>query len=197
MEKCVWYNFSTTYRCIIANTEREKESIMNVLEYARSTERSGALFYREMAERSNNEGVKNIFNMLAEDEEKMLQKLMRMSSRTPGMSEQTCRYLRKGDNVFEKMRRMEDDLQVENDLDAYALARDTERKVMQKYLRAADNEGKAEVRRSLMWIAAMERSELAALEKLFDFVNAPNSSLEWGEFSNLDEFHNFGRYEDR
>lgn len=49
------------------------------------------------------------------------------------------------------------------------------------------------MKRMLLRIAAMERHELNDLEQLFDFVNAPNESLEWGEFSNLDEFHNFGR----
>jgi hypothetical protein len=31
---------------------------------------------------------------------------------------------------------------------------------------------------------------------IYDFVNAPTDDLEWAEFSNLDEFHNFGRYQD-
>ena len=45
----------------------------------------------------------------------------------------------------------------------------------------------------LRWLAAFERHELNEIEKLYDFANAPNCSLEWGEFSNLDEFHAFGR----
>jgi hypothetical protein len=44
-------------------------------------------------------------------------------------------------------------------------------------------------------IATEERRELESLRQLFDFVNAPNEFLAWGEFSNLNEFHNFGRGE--
>ncbi|HXV21623.1 MAG TPA: hypothetical protein VD811_11625 [Desulfuromonadales bacterium] len=44
-------------------------------------------------------------------------------------------------------------------------------------------------------IASEERRELESLRKLYDFVDAPNEYLARGEFSNLNEFHNFGRDE--
>jgi hypothetical protein len=37
-------------------------------------------------------------------------------------------------------------------------------------------------------MAVEERKHLHILENIFDFVNAPNQSLVWAEFSNLNEF---------
>lgn len=170
---------------------------MNIIDYAKDNEKSGIKFYREMAQRSTDEGVKNIFNMLARDEEHLLEKLQLMRKRFPGMDRHNSRSLRKCDNVFEKMRQKEDQFEIESDIDAFRLARDTERKVLRKYLKAAAAEKSAEIKKYLEWIAALEKSELSEIEKTFDFIDAPNHFLEWGEFSNLDEFHNFGRYEDR
>ena len=170
---------------------------MNIYEFAENTEKSGARFYREMAERTDQEGVKHIFSMLADDEEQLLEKLRLMRRRYPEMDSQASRYLREKDNVFENMRSREDEFDISSDVEAYRLARDAERQVLRQYLRAARAEKSSDKRKSLEWIAALERSELREIEKAFDFVDAPNHFLEWGEFSNLDEFHNFGRYEDR
>ena len=47
--------------------------------------------------------------------------------------------------------------------------------------------------RVLLRIAEEEHEHFNILENVFNFVNAPNQYLAWGEFSNLDEFRNFGR----
>ncbi len=170
---------------------------MNIYQYAKNTEESGIRFYREMAENSPSTGVRNIFTMLADDEKRLMEKLELMHERFPEMDQKNCRFLRNRDNVFEKMREREESLHVENNVEAYRLARDTERKVMRKYMKAAAAEKSADTRKYLEWLVALEQSELSEIEKIFDFVDAPNHFLEWGEFSNLDEFHNFGRYVDR
>jgi hypothetical protein len=45
----------------------------------------------------------------------------------------------------------------------------------------------------LAQVARDEEQHIAELENLYDFANAPNHYLAWGEFSNLGEFNNFGR----
>ena len=78
--------------------------------------------------------------------------------------------------------------------EAYQLARDAEREVLCTYERATVAANGLALKKSLLLITAMERHELDEIEGLFDFTNVPNQSLSWGEFSNLDEFHDFGRY---
>jgi rubrerythrin len=56
------------------------------------------------------------------------------------------------------------------------------------YQEAAEKETNPQIRELLLRIATEERKHLNILENVFEFVNAPNQSLVWGEFSNLKEF---------
>lgn len=168
---------------------------MNVFDFAQDMEKSGQRFYGEMANRAREDGVKKVFRMLAQDEEKLLGRLRSLKDRFTEEGKKDVAVLERGINIFEKLRAKARDLNIENDVDAYHLAMDAEREVLDQYMKAADGTKNPEMRRVLLRIAALERRELEEIEKLYDFVNAPNEFLEWGEFSNLDEFHNFGRYE--
>jgi rubrerythrin len=167
---------------------------MNVIDYARSTDKSGVRFYQEMADRSKPEGVKRIFTMLAHDEELLLEKLQLMQEKYPEMGKQNLSVLSLSSNVFEKLRKTKDKADIGTDVEAYQLACDAEREVIRTYERATKETKETELIKSLMLISAMERRELTAIEGMLDFTNAPNQSLVWGEFSNLNEFHDFGRY---
>jgi rubrerythrin len=169
---------------------------MNILQFAESTEKSGLEFYRELAASSEHEGVRRVFTDLARDEEAQLQRLQRMLDRYPELSGLDSKPLDQQPNIFEQMRTRMNHARPATDLEAYQLAREAEQGIVHDYLAAADLEPDPAGKRLLLWIAALERAELSEIEKLFDFVNAPTDSLEWGEFSNLDEYHNFGRYTD-
>ena len=61
------------------------------------------------------------------------------------------------------------------------------------YENAAGQESDANIKSLLLKIAAEEHKHFNILENLFNFINAPNQQLAWAEFSNLDEFRQFGR----
>lgn len=166
---------------------------MNVIDYARSIEESGVQFYQEMADRSDTVGVKRIFTMLAHDEELLLEKLEIIQEKHPEMSKQNIRVLNMGNNVFENLRKIEDKLNVDSDVEAYQLARDAEREILHTYEKATETVEETDLKKSLMLLTAMERHELEEIENMLDFANTPNQSLAWGEFSNIEEFHDFGR----
>lgn len=168
---------------------------MNLYEYARTTEQSGIRLYRELAGRTDDEGVNRIFNMLADDEQRLLEKLELMKQRFPELAHIECAGLQAQDNPFDRLRNGSGTRQIESDLEAYQLGKTLEHELIDHYRKVAEGETD-QTAKMLSWIASLERQELSEIEKLFDFANAPNESLEWGEFSNLDEFHNFGRYED-
>ena len=169
---------------------------MNLYEYAQATEESGIRYYQELARDARKEGVKGVFRMLASEEKKLLAKIQRIRQRFPQMSSLSCRRLQKSTIVFDRLRKNSGHSRVGSDLEAYRLAREVEGRIVSQYERAAEAEQDPQTKEMLQWLAALERRELREIEKLYDFVNAPSESLEWGEFSNLDEFHNFGRYED-
>jgi hypothetical protein len=45
----------------------------------------------------------------------------------------------------------------------------------------------------LQAIAEEENRHVEDFQSVYDFINAPNQYLAWGEFNNIDEFHQFGR----
>jgi len=61
------------------------------------------------------------------------------------------------------------------------------------YEQAAEKENDPEVKALLLKIAGEEHQHFNILENLYNFVNAPNQHLEWGEFSNLGELRQYGR----
>lgn len=163
---------------------------MKVLSFATEIDRSAQRFYEEMADRADSEGVRNIFRMLAEEE---CMQLARLESKVAEADAYDTPTLESGRNIYEQLRRREDQLAVADDVAAYRLAIEAERDVVKQYAEAADLEKNPLVRKMLVEIAEDERHILNELENLYDFANVPNNFLAWGEFSNLGEFHNFGR----
>ncbi|MHB8708245.1 MAG: ferritin-like domain-containing protein [Desulfuromonadales bacterium] len=162
---------------------------MKVLGFAQEVNHSAQCFYEEMAVHAENDGVSRIFHMLA-SEEKRLAGVHGSHAGVEGYDSPT---LDKGVNVFEQLRRLEDHIEVADDVAAYRLALDAEKDVLHQYETAAEAEDDPELKELLCEIAEEERQLLEEIENLYDFSNAPNNYLAWGEFSNLGEFSNFGR----
>jgi len=163
---------------------------MKVLNFAQEMDESARLFYEEMAERTHNAGVKTIFHKLAEDESALLNQHQELAIQGDFLDTET---LEQGVNVFEQLRRQEEGLQVNDDVAAYRLALDAERDATKLYWHAANTEENPEIRELIVRIAQDEQRHMEELESLYEFANAPNHYLAWGEFSNLGEFHNYGR----
>lgn len=168
---------------------------MKIIDFARDLERSGQRYYEEMAARTDQVGTRRIFSMLARDEAMLLSRLQRIERQLPDNGVES-QMLNGGVNVFRRLRRGQR-RQVNDDLDAYQLAIDAEREVVRQYEAAAASEPDPQARRLLMRLADQERNELDEIEQLYLFASAPQRNLEWGEFSNLEAFHNFGRDIDR
>jgi rubrerythrin len=163
---------------------------MKVLNFAQAIDESARLFYEEMAARTDNVGVRTIFHKLAEDEVALMNHHRELAVQGDIPDAET---LDGGINVFEHLRDQEEYLRVRDDVSAYRLALDAERDVTNMYWRAASAESNPEARELIVRLAQNEQRHLEEVETLYDFANAPNNYLAWGEFSNLGEFHNFGR----
>lgn len=168
---------------------------MNVFDYAMAIERSGRTFYRDVAARAGAAGVRTIFSMMAEDEQELLERLQAMKAASQSTTMEDSRILETAGNIFEDILNEREALQISDDLEAYHYVMRVEAALCRLYEDAARREPNPEVQGLLRRIAAEERRELENLRRLYDFVNAPNEFLAWGEFSNLNEFHNFGRDE--
>jgi len=97
-------------------------------------------------------------------------------------------------NIFADLPRDEKSLKgLANDLEAYKRAMKLEADSFRLYEEAAGKEEDPAVKKLLLKIASEEHKHFDILENVYHFINAPNQYLAWGEFSNLDEFHQFGR----
>lgn len=166
---------------------------MNVLHFAQEIDQSAQRFYEEMATRTDNPGIARIFRMLANDEALRLNRHRTLANEGHSID---AAALDGEMNVFERLRHCEEQLAVADDVAAYRLALEAEREVLQQYRSAAYGENHPEARRLLDNLVRDEQQRVEDLEGLYDFTNAPNHYLAWGEFSNLGEFQNFGRHDD-
>ena len=163
---------------------------MTVSGFAQEIDRSGRSFYEEMAMRAHHPGVARIFRTLAEEEDDLLRRHQTLPLET---GEGEVETFDRSINVFEELRQREDQLRVDSDIAAYRLAMEAEQELLRNYRRAARNEKHPASKAVLSRIIKDEVMHLREIESLYDFVNAPNHYLAWGEFSNVGEYRNFGR----
>jgi len=165
---------------------------MNVFDFAMKMEQDGESYYRKLAQKSSAGGLQKIFAQLADDEEKHYETFKALKANaTPKMAASTA--LEDAKNLFESLPRDLDRSGAQDDLEAYRYAMKLESDSFRFYEDAAGRESDAGVRALLLQIAGEEQKHFNILQNIYDFVNAPNQYLAWGEFSNLDEFRNFGR----
>lgn len=167
---------------------------MNVFDFAMKMETDGKTYYETLATKASLAGLQAIFTRLAEDEQKHYEifRELRSRGRAPAMQDSTA--LDDARNVFAGLAGSTAVTTASRDeLAAYRHAMKLEADSFRLYEDAAGREEAADVRDLLLKIAGEEHKHFNILENIFHFVNAPNQYLAWGEFSNLDEFRQFGR----
>lgn len=165
---------------------------MNIFEFAIKMEQDGKAFYEKLARESHHPGLQTIFTRLAEDEQKHCDIFLdlRGGAKDVAMADSTSLEFSK--NVFATLPPCSG-TDVKVDLESYRYAMKIEADSFRLYEDAAKEEKESRAKDLLLKIAAEEHKHFQILENIYSFVNAPNQYLAWGEFSNLEEFRNFGR----
>lgn len=165
---------------------------MNIFDFAIKMEQDGKAFYEKLAKNTSHPGLRTIFARLAEDEQKHSEifQALRSGEKKVAMADSTALEFAK--NVFAALPK-DAGTESKGDLDSYRYAMQIEAESFRLYEDAAKNEKDAGTKELLLKIAAEEHKHFQIVENIFAFINAPNQFLAWGEFSNLEEFRNFGR----
>ena len=165
---------------------------MNIFDFAIKMEEDGKAFYEKLAKNTPHPGLQTIFARLAADEQKHSEifQALRSGEKKMAMADSTALELAK--NVFTALPKGAG-TDVKGDLESYQYAMQIEAESFRLYEDAAKNEKDAGTKELLLKIAAEEHKHFQIIENIFAFINAPNQYLAWGEFSNLEEFRNFGR----
>lgn len=167
---------------------------MNVFDFAMKMELDGRAFYEKLAKETNITGLQTIFSRLAVDEQKHYEIFLALKGQTQATAMEDTTVLEQARNVFEQLLAQKETLgPVKGDLEGYRYAMKIEADSFRLYEDAAQKERNEDVKNLLLRIAGEERKHFAIVRNIYDFVNAPNQYLAWGEFSNLGEFRQFGR----
>jgi len=167
---------------------------MNVFDFAMEMEDSGYEYYSDLARTSSQPGLKTIFNSLAEDEQKHFNLFRSLKEGNPAALKAESKTVARAKNIFKELTaNAAAASQPGSTLEAYQHAMKLEADSFRFYEDAAAREKDEQVKKLLLQIAEEEHGHFTILENLYNFVNAPNENLEWGEFSNLGEFRQYGR----
>ena len=169
---------------------------MNVFDFATKIEQDGKAYYEKVAKDATLPGLRTIFTRLAEDEQKHYDIFvaLRDGGKNVAMADSTALEFSK--NVFAALPTDSGEA-VKDDLDSYQHAMQLEAESFRLYESAAKEEQEEGTKQLLLKIAVEEHKHFEILENIYAFANAPNQFLAWREFSNLGQFHNFGRQVDR
>jgi len=170
---------------------------MNVFDFAMTMEMDGKTYYQKLARETSLEGLKKIFTQLAEDEQKHYEIFQELKAGKKAPTRPESKTLDLARNVFADLHADPSALKgITGDLEAYQHAMQLEADSFRLYEDTAAGEQNPELKTLLLKIAAEEHKHFNILGNIYHFINAPNQYLAWGEFSNLDEFHQFGRDDD-
>lgn len=160
---------------------------MNVFDFALKMEEDGKAFYEKLAAETDVAEFKTIFSMLAAAEVEHHEAIEKMKRDIPPANAES-KVLEKAKNVFQEILKKKDVLGVlKGDPDGYRQAIRIAMTCIKLYEEMAGKETNPAVAKILRMLAAEERKHLEIMENIYDFAEAPNDFLAWGEFSNLKE----------
>ena len=160
---------------------------MDIYEFAIQMEYEGQVYYQELAEKTSNTGLKNILNMLADDEIKHQQAIEQIRTTTCAMSDSAV--LDKVKNIFREMKESGGNVNLSGDEEKlYQHAMDLEQKSQSFYQEKAEEVETPEQKALFSKLAEEERKHYQIMSNLVDFVAAPKTWLEDARFSHLDEY---------
>ena len=167
---------------------------MDIFDFALKMETDAETYYKELAEQTKMEGIKGIFLDLAADEKKHFEIFKAMQARSDNAHMRDSEALENAKNTFEQLLKSKPAANdIQGNLDAYEHAMKMEAEAARVYEEAKARETSPEVKKLLQRVIEEEQKHFNIIQNVYDFVNAPNEFLAWREFSNLGEFHNFGR----
>jgi rubrerythrin len=162
---------------------------MDVFEFAMNMEREGEEYYRNLVQRTNDEGLKSIFTMLANAEVKHFEVVRQLKENAghPEMAEDTL-----FDDTKNVFIRMKEEGQVFNfdvsHKDIYRKALDIEKKSHEFYAEKVIEVDAEETKSLLLRLAEEEKKHIFLMENIIEFISRPETWLENAEWYHLDEY---------
>jgi rubrerythrin len=161
---------------------------MYVINFALEMEKVGKAYFEKLAEETSLTGVRNIFKMLAAEQQKLhdIFKAIENKANTPLLVDSNA--LERAINIFAQIFNDATKGILRDDFDAYEHAMKIEADIVKFFENMAQLETNQDAKTLLREIADEEKKLYNSIENIHDFVAAPKWNLESTEFSNLKEF---------
>ena len=167
---------------------------MNLFEFALKMEKEGQAYYEKLADQTDLPGLKTIFSRLAEDEQNHYAIFQRLQAGQTAPDLQQSSTLDQVENIFADLPLPEvASKNLAETLEAYRYDMKVEADSVALYKKGAVEEDNPKTKELLLRIAAEEQRHFDIMENVFHFANAPNQYLADAEFTNLNQWHQFGR----
>lgn len=169
---------------------------MNIYTFAMQMEKDGEEYYRQLEQKCNNQGLKKIFAMLADEEVKHFQVIKQLQDKTSLPKVVSSDVLKNTRNIFEEMRAGKliftqgHYVDTTEETNAYRKARDIEEQSRTFYLEKAEAATDNESKLLLKMLAAEEDKHCRILDNIVDFVSRPEPGnwLENAEWHHLESY---------
>lgn len=159
---------------------------MNIYEYAMELEKEGEEFYRDLAEQTDDAGLKKILLMLATEEVKHYNIFKKMLQNADVSTLPKMEVFKEATSTFEEMKKTEDTHKFGQDqVEYYKKAVAIEEANENFYLKQACNAKTKEHEQIFLRIAEEERKHLVLLKNLVEFISEPDDYLDSAEFYNM------------
>jgi rubrerythrin len=158
------------------------------VEHALAMEKEAERYYRDLAEKAVNPGLKSVFLLLAEEEARH-HDFYSSLGRQAGGKMKGSNLLSAVKQVFLKMRETKDTSGTgASQAELYKEALEAERHHYEFYLKKAEDAADETGRKMFRNIAAEEKRHALVLEKVLDFVSRPTEWLENAEWYHLEDY---------
>lgn len=152
-------------------------------------EKDGEMYYRDLARRSDNVGVKHIFNMLADEELKHYEVIEHMLQHNEDLNFADSHLLNDVKNVFANMNGMEKTIHFDPpEIEAYKYAFDIEKESYYSYISKLKGITNKKQKKIFARLANEEKQHMVLLENLIEFTSRPQTWVENAEFNHMDEY---------
>lgn len=162
---------------------------MDIYQFAMKMEKDGENYYRELGAHTNQSGLKQILNLLANEEVKHFQIIEKMSQKKtkPSVSQETLFDSVK--TIFQSLSETEKIPEFKSDeIDLYRKALDIEKQSHRFYVEKSEEVEEESSKELLRQLAAEENKHAFLIENLIEFMRRPNTWLENAEWYHLDEY---------
>ena len=162
---------------------------MNIYKYAMKMEKDGENYYRELANKTGDVGLRNILKMLANDEVKHYHIIEQMMKSDVSIELAETDILENAKNIFVKIKGK--NLVFDFDLSQVNFYRKAQEMEEKSYMFYMNMSNKAEIesqRKIFLKLAEQEKKHMFLLENLVEFISRPETWVENAEFNHLDDY---------